>query len=432
MHQFVESAIEAANQGDKNKALGLLKQALTANPNDVDAWLVLTVLVDDPERKRQCLNRVLALDPVNQLARAELFELNRASLDGIHSSLADLAPPFVPPLSKPPSIDMILSETTLPLISYSPEQPKSKLHAKRTPEQPVVFRHPLYQRIWIYMFVAFSGGIGLLVVSQNFVGSLPFFSITLLLSFTALAFSPKVEIREKGIRTHGVFSSSEISWYDIIQIKFNPMQRRLELIGKNNETFNISTQVGGFPHIIEILRQRRPDLFGRVKPSRVPEKFSAIEHHNESTVAGKTNPIFSGYKTFKKSLIAQYSSYFLVIPLFLISAGFFYVEPAYKVGAVVVILFCLLMICRPFFQISQIKVEPDVLTIETFFSEKKYRSQQIKNIDVKTIRSHGGQASKSIQFQPSDGSVITLAGFAEGDEVLYGFLTNWWGVYKNN
>jgi len=432
MHQFVESAIEAANQGDKNKALGLLKQALTANPNDVDAWLVLAALVDDPERKRQCLNRVLALDPVNQLARAELFELNHASLDGIHSSLADLVPPFVPPSSKPPSIDMILSETTLPLISYSPEQPKSKLRAKRTTERPVVFRHPLYRRIWIYMFVAFFGGIGLLVVSQNFVSSLPFFLITLLLSFTALVFSPKVEISEKGIRTHGVFSSSEISWYDIIQIKFNAMQRRLELFGKNDETLNVSTQVSGFPHIIEILRQRRPDLFGKAKSSTGQENFSSVEHHNESTVVGKTNPIFSGIKTFKKSFIAQYGSYFLVIPLFLISAGFFYVEPAYKVGAAIVILFCLLMICRPFFQVSQIKVEPDILTIETFFSEKKYRTQQIKNINIKTIHSRGGRASNSIYFQPSKGSAITLAGFAEGDEVLYGFLTNWWGVYKNN
>jgi len=432
MHQFVESAIEATNQGDKNKALDFIKQALTANPNDVEAWLVLTALVDEPERKRQCLERVLALDPVNQLARAELFEMDRATMGGLLSSMPDRVPPFVPPSSKPPSIDLILSEMTLPLISYSPEQPKSRLRAKLAIEQPMVFRHPLYWRIWIYMFVAFFGGIGLLVVSQNFVNSLPFFSITLLLSFTALSFSPKVEISEKGIRAFGVFSSSEISWYDIIKVKFNAMQRRLELFGKNDETITVSTQVSGFPHIIEILRQRRPDLFGKAKSSPAQENFSSVEHHNESTVAGKTNPIFSGIKTFKKSFMAQYSSCFLVVPLFLVSAGFIYAAPEYKVGASIAILFCLLLICRPFFQVSQIKVEPDILTIETFFVEKKYSTQQIKNIDMKTIRSRDGRAFKSIHFQPSEGSAITLAGFAEGDEVLYGFLTNWWGAYKNN
>jgi len=432
MHQYVESAIEAANQGDKRKALDLLKQVLTANPNDVDAWLVLAALVEDPERKRQCLNRVLALDPVNELARAELFELNPAMLDGLPSSMAALTPPFVPPLLKPPSIDMILSETTLPLISYSPEQPKSRSRAKRTTEQPFVFRHPLYWRIWIYILVAFLGGIGLLVLSRNLVNSLPFFSITLLLSFTAVSFSPIVEISEKGIRIHGIFGSSEISWYDITKINFNPMQRRLELFGRNAATLNVSTQISGFPHIVESLRQRRPDLFGKAKFSPAQENFSSLEHHNESTVVGKTNPIFSGIKTFKKSFLAQYGSYFLFVPLFLISAGFFYVAPEYKISAAIAILFCLLMLCRPFFQVSRIKVEPDILTIETFFSEKKYRTQQIKNIDVKTSRSGGGRAAKSIRFQPSDGSVITLAGFAEGDEVLYGFLTTWWGAYKNN
>jgi len=432
MHQFVESAIEAINQGDKNKALDLLKQALTVNPNDVDAWLVLATIIDEPERKRQCLNRVLTLDPVNQLARAELFEMDRATLGGIPSSMPDLAPPFVPPSSKPPSVEMILAEMTLPVVSYSPEQPKSRLRAKRATEQPMVFRHPLYWRIWMYMFVAFFGGIGLLVVSQNFVNSLPFFSITLLLSFTALSFSQKVEISEKGIRAFGVFNSTEISWYDIIKLKFNAMQRRLELFGKNDEAVNVSTQVSGFPHIVEILRQRRPDLFGKAKSSPAQENFSSVEHHNESTVAGKTNPVFSGIKTFKKSFMAQYGSYFLVVPLFLVSAGFIYAAPEYKVGASIAVLFCLLMICRPFFQVSQVKVQPDILTIETFFGEKKYRTQQIKNIDMKTIRSRGGRASKSIHFQPSEGSAITLVGFAEGDEVLYGFLTNWWGVYKNN
>ncbi len=146
MHQFVESAIEATNQGDKNKALDLLKQALTANPNDVDAWLVLAALVDEPERKRQCLERVLALDPVNQLARAELFELDRATMGGSLSSMPDRVPPFVPPFSKPPSIDLILSEMTLPVVSYSPERSNPRLQAKRAIEKPLVFRYPTFAR----------------------------------------------------------------------------------------------------------------------------------------------------------------------------------------------------------------------------------------------------------------------------------------------
>src|SRR6185369_12174381 len=92
MHQFVESAIEAANQGDKSKATDFIKQVLAVNPDDVDAWLVLAAVVDEPERKRQCLKRVLALDPVNQLARDELFEMDRIDMGGNPTYLPDIPP----------------------------------------------------------------------------------------------------------------------------------------------------------------------------------------------------------------------------------------------------------------------------------------------------------------------------------------------------
>lgn len=429
MHQFVQSAIEAAHQGDKNKALDFIKQVLAANPNDVDAWLVLAAVVDEPERKRQCLKRVLTLDPVNQLARDELLEMDRATLGGIPSYMPDLAPvsPVVPPSSKPSFSNPILSEITLPVVSFSPERPKPRLPAKLDTEKPLVFKYPLFWRISMYVFVVFFGGLGLLVASQSFVNSLPFLVIALLMGFTTLSFSPRVEVSEKGIRAFGIFSSSEIDWYEIIKIKSNTMKRRLELSGKNDETVNVSTQVSGYLHIVEMLQQRRPDLFGKVESSPVQGNFSSVDHHNVPTITSNA----TGIKIFKKSFMAQYGSYFLVVPFFLISAWSIYAEPKYKVGASIAVLFCLLMIFLPLFQVSQIKVESDKLTTETFFGEKKYSVQQIKNISLKTIRGRGGRASNYIHLQPSEGSAISLAGFSEGDEVLYGFLTNWWDTYKN-
>lgn len=82
MHELVKSAIEAEKSGDRKRAQGYLKQVLTENPKDVDAWLVLAATFDDPEKKRQCLNKVLAIDPVNQIARDELLEMDRAYLRG--------------------------------------------------------------------------------------------------------------------------------------------------------------------------------------------------------------------------------------------------------------------------------------------------------------------------------------------------------------
>src|SRR5512138_3193485 len=110
MQPLVQSAIDAANQGDNNKALELCKQALAANPNDVDAWLVVAAVVDQPERKRLCLNRVLALDPTNQIARDELLDMDRAAMGGAPLSAPEPAadirqnpPPQVEPTYPPAS-----------------------------------------------------------------------------------------------------------------------------------------------------------------------------------------------------------------------------------------------------------------------------------------------------------------------------------------
>jgi hypothetical protein len=421
MHQFVQSAIEAAKHGDKNKALDFIKQVLAANPNDVEAWLVLATVVDDHERKSQCLKRVLSLDPTNQIARKEMLEMDRAAMGGAPIS------PVAPPSSKPPLNNPILSEMTMPVVSFSSGRPKPRLPAKLDTEKPLVFKYPLFWRISMYAFVAFFGCIGLLVASQSFVNSLPFLVIALLMGFTALSFSPRVEVSEKGIRAFGIFSSSEINWYEIIKIKSNIMKRRLELSGENDETVNVSTQVSGYPHIVEMLRQRRPDLFGKVESSPAQGNFSSVDHHNTPTITSNT----AGIKTFKKSFMAQYGSYFLVVPFFLVSAWSIFAEPQYKVGASIAVLFCLLMISLPFFQVSQLKVVSDKLTTETFFGEKTYSARQIKNISMKTIRGRGGRASNYIHMQFVEGNAISLAGFSEGDEVLYGFLTNWWDIYKN-
>src|SRR5512134_1145965 len=94
MQPLVQSAIDAANRGENNKALELCKQALAANPNDVDAWLVVAAVVEQPERKRQCLNRVLSLDPTNEIARDELLEMDRAALGA--APVQPIQPPMFP------------------------------------------------------------------------------------------------------------------------------------------------------------------------------------------------------------------------------------------------------------------------------------------------------------------------------------------------
>ena len=86
MDQLIQSAQDAANKGDKKRAADLIQQALDANPNDIDALLVLATLADE-RQKRRVLNRVFSLDPTSKAAREMSLEMDRAEIN-LHLSQA--------------------------------------------------------------------------------------------------------------------------------------------------------------------------------------------------------------------------------------------------------------------------------------------------------------------------------------------------------
>ena len=61
--------------GDKNGALALLASILIKNRNELEAWLLLGDLIDDPTRKKDCYRWALKLSPENAHALAKLQEL---------------------------------------------------------------------------------------------------------------------------------------------------------------------------------------------------------------------------------------------------------------------------------------------------------------------------------------------------------------------
>lgn len=66
--------IEAAKEGNKPQALRLLEEAVELDPNREESWLWLAAVAVTRERQRECLERVLSLDPNHRHARA-LLEL---------------------------------------------------------------------------------------------------------------------------------------------------------------------------------------------------------------------------------------------------------------------------------------------------------------------------------------------------------------------
>ncbi len=62
-------------QGDTQRAYELFSRAIEMDPANVEAWLGKGLMAEQPTEKRICLQRVLALDPANEIARDELDAL---------------------------------------------------------------------------------------------------------------------------------------------------------------------------------------------------------------------------------------------------------------------------------------------------------------------------------------------------------------------
>lgn len=70
-------SLHALQSGDRETARRLLAAALRADPHNAQAWLRMSEAVDTEEQKRECLLRVLAIEPDNHAAQAALARLTQ-------------------------------------------------------------------------------------------------------------------------------------------------------------------------------------------------------------------------------------------------------------------------------------------------------------------------------------------------------------------
>jgi hypothetical protein len=108
MAEILLQAMEAYHNGNINLARQLLAQALIQNPRDEGAWMLMSELVDDVKLKRNCLQRVLLINPQNSAANIALMKLDTSPLSPVVRGErykpvvlpeAGKTPPFTPPFS---------------------------------------------------------------------------------------------------------------------------------------------------------------------------------------------------------------------------------------------------------------------------------------------------------------------------------------------
>ena len=79
-HPTFEQALKALSQGDRDSAFKLMRQSIIADATYPPAWFWLSRLVDDEERRKECLERAISLDPNYREARDELESIRLKSL----------------------------------------------------------------------------------------------------------------------------------------------------------------------------------------------------------------------------------------------------------------------------------------------------------------------------------------------------------------
>ncbi|MCB9446253.1 MAG: hypothetical protein H6669_18645 [Ardenticatenaceae bacterium] len=77
MNEKLQQAILAARNGQETEAQMLLTQVLKENPDETQAWFLLSTLVDSESKKAAYLGKVLTLEPEHQMAQKMLARLQR-------------------------------------------------------------------------------------------------------------------------------------------------------------------------------------------------------------------------------------------------------------------------------------------------------------------------------------------------------------------
>ena len=77
--QILQLGIEEARSGNREEARNLFELLTRQEPNNSTAWLWLAGVADNTDQRRAALQRVLELDPNNDMARRGLESLGVAS-----------------------------------------------------------------------------------------------------------------------------------------------------------------------------------------------------------------------------------------------------------------------------------------------------------------------------------------------------------------
>lgn len=369
----------AVNPINKLIAAKRMQQKLRKDPNDIKALLQLADMLGcidppDPEQKRKVLQRILSLEPSNPQARQMLFKMDRAAIGG-----------------DPSRLSAAVMLTPKPVDKFT--------------EKPLRLIYSLLHQLLFYPVLAFS--LWLLFKSVGDWDAFGVFAGFFLLLLIPLWFlSAVVEVSNSGLhlsRLFGVYRR-EMEWKEIEKVEPGPMGVGMKLVAADGGSLALSSQLHGYSSLVEILRNARPDLF--------------------EVTAGQT---------FQKGLLTRYGPVLLLLlgNLILLVTVFTGQYLAAILGILLLFGLWRFALYTPYVLI----LKEDKLLTKSFLKNQEFSLEQIKDIRMGTSYHYGRRyirKRRHIEIELLNGNSFRLAGFAGGDELLYGSLKNWWSSYQTS
>ena len=131
MTASLQDAIAAVRAGETERAQLLAAEVIRDNPDDANAWYLLSQLVDSDARRAVYLHKALALEPEHSRARAEFDALPA-------TAVASLWGTDVP---QPVATEAVATEVFAPAVEVFEESAAAEAEAQ--PEAPPEWLRPL-------------------------------------------------------------------------------------------------------------------------------------------------------------------------------------------------------------------------------------------------------------------------------------------------
>lgn len=292
------------------------------------------------------------------------------------------------------------------------------------------FYFPLYYNILSVLSVLFCipVGIYLLFWVRNITVGAVLLGISLFFIYLLYETTQTILVDEKGIALDSLLGElKRFSWFEIAGLKemgfFSP---GIKVVSHNGESIGISSTLGHYDIIIDLIRRVRKDL--GEKPMIVDEPMNAQQ--NQSSTAADLEFTTPGWRWISIPIAS------ILLILFFVGAV------AYLNMLFIVFAGLLLLIALPVFVYNFLK-EPVLITTkgnqitirfrsETFRKEVKTNADNVKDICFNHQRIHseyGTHPSTNLTIYFMNGSKVVAENFDQPDEEMYIRLCAWSDKY---